>query len=389
MIAAGQRFDVVVVGAGVAGAAVALLASQQNLSVLMVDAQRFPREKVCGGCLNQRAQKFLQRIGLDDELKNAGAVSIDRLHVRIGKQESDWNVPTMLSVRRSTLDQKLIDLGVKCGVTFLEATRAKIQSVTDASCDSNRFVVLKSVRDPTDSVQVECNMVVVASGLTRGSLADSETWPTQVMSESRVGVHALIPRERVPHELSSDNDREKSKLHMLVGSTGYIGICDTDGGFVDLAAAINPGVIRDTKSVSAAVARLLDQCRVEPSFIDGLNWQSTPALTRHSQCVADRRVFLVGDAAGYVEPFTGEGMSWAFKGAESLVPLLYRANLSGNAFIAEQEWNLWITKHRHQRQRISRWVARQSRHTEAAKWVMRVCNWVPPIRNRLLQSIMT
>jgi menaquinone-9 beta-reductase len=389
MIAANQEFDLVVVGAGVAGAAVAILASQQALSVLLVEAQRFPREKVCGGCLNQRAQKFLRSIGLDDEIKSAGAISINRLHVQIGKQDSQWTVPAMLSVRRSTLDQKLVYHGVKSGVTFLEGTRAKIQRFDPASIDSNRVVVLKNVRDPNDSVSVQCKMVVVASGLTRGSLADSESWPARVMSGSRVGVHALVPRERVPEVFSSATNGMGATLHMLVGSTGYIGICDTDGGLVDLAAAIDPSVIRGTKSVSVAVAQLLNKCGVETSFIEGLDWQSTPPLTRRSECVASHGVFLVGDAAGYVEPFTGEGMSWAFKGAEALVPLLFQATLNGNAFTAEKEWNLWITKHRNHRQRISRWVARQSRRTEGAKWVMRVCNWMPPIRNRLLQSIMT
>jgi flavin-dependent dehydrogenase len=385
----GQVFDVVIVGAGVAGAAAAILASQRGLSVLLVESQLFPRDKVCGGCLNQRAQSFLQSIGLYDKIKSAGAVEIDRLHVQINKYSSQWVVPSMLSIRRSTLDQMLVDHAELCGTTFVDGIRAKIQPIGPESMSNHRVVVLKSAGNPTESVSVLGKLIVVASGLSRSSLPTSEEWPASVMNNSRIGLHALIPREKVPESFASRTLGAKSQLHMLVGSVGYLGICDTDGNYVDLAAAMDPSAVRVAKDVGATVVQVLQECGADSSFVRDLNWQSTPHLTRQSDCVAMQNVFLLGDATGYVEPFTGEGMSWAFKGAEALVPLLYQASLSSDIKTAEKEWNLWITKHRNHRQRISRWVARQSRQAERAKWVLRMCDWVPPIRNRLLQSIMT
>ncbi len=52
-----------------------------------------------------------------------------------------------------------------------------------------------------------------------------------------------------------------------------------------------------------------------PDGCEDAQWTGTPALTRESQQWSAHRLFLVGDAAGYVEPFTGEGMSWALAGA--------------------------------------------------------------------------
>jgi len=53
----------------------------------------------------------------------------------------------------------------------------------------------------------------------------------------------------------------------------------------------------------------------------GANWRGTKPLTRCAERVSLRRLFLVGDAAGYVEPFTGEGIAWAAAGALAVVPL--------------------------------------------------------------------
>ncbi|MFN7447808.1 MAG: NAD(P)/FAD-dependent oxidoreductase [Pirellula sp.] len=388
----GKVFDLVIVGAGVAGASAAILASQRGLSVLLVDSQFFPRDKVCGGCLNQRAQSFLQSIGLYDKIKYAGAVVIDRLHLQINKYSSQWGVPSMLSVRRSTLDQMLVDHAEHCGTTFIDGIRAKIQSIDAGSDNQHRVVILKSTSSTdsaTEPVSVLGRRVVVASGLSRSSLPISEEWPASVMENSRIGLHALVPRDKVPELFASSSPGTKPQLHMLVGSAGYLGICDTDGDCVDLAAAMDPSAVRVAKDIGATVQQVLRECGADSSFVRDLNWQSTPHLTRQSECVAKQNIFLLGDATGYVEPFTGEGMSWAFKGAEALVPLLYQAHLSSDTKTAEKEWNLWITKHRNHRQRISRWVARQSRKAERAKWVLRMCDWVPPIRNQLLHSIMT
>jgi flavin-dependent dehydrogenase len=58
-----------------------------------------------------------------------------------------------------------------------------------------------------------------------------------------------------------------------------------------------------------------------PAGIEALPWRGTPALTRTANCPAAERCFLLGDAAGYVEPFTGEGMAWALASAVALAPL--------------------------------------------------------------------
>ena len=72
----------------------------------------------------------------------------------------------------------------------------------------------------------------------------------------------------------------------------------------------------------------------------------TIPLTRRLSRPAARGIFVLGDAAGYVEPFTGEGMAWAFAGAEAVVPFVIRATQSHERRL-EREWiGAYARRHR-------------------------------------------
>lgn len=76
-----STWDVVVIGAGPAGAVAALKAARHGLRTLLVDAKRFPRRKACGGCLSHSAVATLQQVGLESVLQELDAPRIN--HVRL------------------------------------------------------------------------------------------------------------------------------------------------------------------------------------------------------------------------------------------------------------------------------------------------------------------
>jgi 2-polyprenyl-6-methoxyphenol hydroxylase-like FAD-dependent oxidoreductase len=131
----------------------------------------------------------------------------------------------------------------------------------------------------------------------------------------------------------------------------------------------------------------LQECGVDvaPEFFD-TKWQSTPELTRESHCVAQENVFLVGDALGYIEPFTGEGMSWGLENAVKLVPLLHQALTTGDIHSAEAQWAKVVQQQRKTRQTVCRWVARQARSRWKSQWVLKVFQWIPSLRNQILKK---
>jgi 2-polyprenyl-6-methoxyphenol hydroxylase-like FAD-dependent oxidoreductase len=178
-----------------------------------------------------------------------------------------------------------------------------------------------------------------------------------------------------------------NQLHMLVGNNGYAGICSTDGSCVDIAAAIDPASIQTLGGIEQVVGGILEECnapRIQwPEFSP---WMATPALTRNSSRVVDRCVFLIGDAIGYVEPFTGEGMSWALASAEAVMPhVIEIAHKEWNDRMADQ-WSDWAVRQRIHKQKTCRWIASRIRRPRGAAWVLQACDWFPPLRATIIRK---
>ena len=91
--AARRLWDAAVVGAGPAGAMAARELARRGAAVLLVDRARFPRYKVCGGCLNPRAVRVLQRAGLGELVGRLGAVPLTTLRLAARGAHADIPLP--------------------------------------------------------------------------------------------------------------------------------------------------------------------------------------------------------------------------------------------------------------------------------------------------------
>jgi flavin-dependent dehydrogenase len=113
-------------------------------------------------------------------------------------------------------------------------------------------------------------------------------------------------------------------ISMACGRKGYVGLVLVDEGRLNVAAALHPHWVKECGGVSRASIQLLEQAGIEPpSTLAEQHWRATPLLTRRVSRVAARRLLVVGDAAGYVEPFTGEGMAWALASGCAVVPVIH------------------------------------------------------------------
>ena len=108
---------------------------------------------------------------------------------------------------------------------------------------------------------------------------------------------------------------------MTIGRRGYVGITRVEGGKICLAAALDVDYVREAGMRKAVLQILQDAGTPVSKSLRQLSYHGTPPLTRHTPVLADERLFLLGDAAGYVEPFTGEGMAMAWTGAKQIVPI--------------------------------------------------------------------
>jgi flavin-dependent dehydrogenase len=372
------HWDLLVVGAGPAGASCAIEAAANGLKVLLVDAKTFPRPKVCGGCLNRSAWELLERLGVAMHLRNLGATTIDTMELRCGSREGRWRVgspnrPAMHAVSRWTMDPVLIDRAKACGVTWLPGTEARLVGRPDAS----RRVALVQGGRVVQEVDAYC--VAIASGLASKVAGNIPGLGSQVLASSRVGLGCLTngPTEGIPTGL----------LQMVVGKEGYVGMVQVEGGRINAAAAVDRDALRMAGSPEALIGRILLQAGIQAEILNQMGqWHGTPALTRQPNRRADHRLLLIGDAAGYLEPFTGEGMSWALRSGILAARLAIESGTKWSEAI-EQRWErIWkeaIGEHRAACSGLARFV----RHPRLLQAGLAICPWVPGIAQRLVNSV--
>lgn len=374
-----RNWDAVVVGAGPAGVMSAIQLKERGHKVLLVEAKRFPRDKVCGGCLNRRAWQALADANLADALREAGALELDELSLVCRRRRVLWRMPKMHAISRWTMDDLLLKEAIARGVTVLMETQARIEACTaDALTRTVRLRHRPAEGALVDDV-VTAKVVLAADGLTHSSLNEEEQVVSTVAPGSRVGLGATWS--------SRDDWFKPGRLTMIVGTSGYVGITCVEQGRINAAAALSLESLRSGRSPGMVIAALLLECGMRiPDGCEDAQWTGTPALTRESQQWSAHRLFLVGDAAGYVEPFTGEGMSWALAGAVEASRLADRGIHQWSEDLARQWHDIWRSFVR-QHQATCRSLAWLLRRPRLAELTLGAVSYTPWIANRIMKRV--
>jgi len=260
-----------------------------------------------------------------------------------------------LAVTRATLDAVLVRAAISAGSAFLPETSALVtadDAVPVRRSDLTRQVLFQQRDDR--SVVSSARVVVVADGLGHSSLRDSPSIRGVVEPDARVGVGAIADGGCV--------DASAGRITMAVGRGGYVGITAVEAPLVNIAAALDVDFLKAQGGPANAVRAILSSAGIAASSaLDALDWLGTVPLTRRTLTPVAHRVFVLGDAAGYVEPFTGEGMAWALSAADALVPLAARAIAKWDLSV-EQQWLATYDTIVTQNQRWCRILARTLRY---------------------------
>ena len=307
--------DVIVVGAGPAGAATAILLAEQGFDVLVLDRAAFPRPKLCGEYLSPEATRVLDRLGVLKALDAAGAVPLAGMRITA----PDGTVVTgryaavgpwrpyrehALAIPRELLDAMLVDRLRALPVDFRERVR-----VTDVLIDGGRVVGVDAVDADGASQRFRAPLVVAADG--------------------RTSVVAQRLRLRRAHVLQ--------RMALVTYIAGLEGVGDLGEIFVDPPdyAILNPvGPGRVNMSIVVPLADAAPFSDRLDTFFQARVKQLTHLARRvaGADIVAPVRalgplayrvssprvggVVLVGDAAGFYDPFTGEGVFTGLRSAE-------------------------------------------------------------------------
>jgi len=124
------------------------------------------------------------------------------------------------------------------------------------------------------------------------------------------------------------------------------------------------------------------------SGLRDLPWRGTPLLTRRSSCISAPRLFALGDAAGYVEPFTGEGIGWALASAIAVTPLALAAVEHWNDDLAA-EWEMVYRARIARRQMLCQAVTAVLRRPALSRGIIAVLSWLPVLASPVLRLLNT
>jgi flavin-dependent dehydrogenase len=315
-----QTWDAVVVGAGPAGAMAAHELARRGLHVLLVDRASFPRWKVCGCCLNAHALAALNAAGLGALTVRCGAVPLSSLRLATGGRVASVPLSGSVSLSRESFDAALVTAAIEAGTEFLPGTQASLprSAMAGPGQIADGGLRMVELQQQEKVFPLTTRVVLVADGLGGKLLARAGVRGVCAETEARIGagvVAASGPAFYTP-----------GVIFMACGRFGYLGLVRLEDGRLDLAAAFNPVVVRERGGLGRTAVELLAEVGwpVVPGLAE-LDWRGTPTLTRRVRRLASEGLFVLGDAAGYVEPFTGEGISWALAAGRAVAPLVVRA----------------------------------------------------------------
>lgn len=324
----GSSWDAIVIGAGPAGSVAAYRLASSGMRTLHIDRRRFPRTKVCGGYINGRSLRILERIGLGQVIGSLSGERISTLRVRSGRGPAlTLTLPGSLAVSRSIFDAALAGAAAGAGATFLDGVSAEVAE-RPTGLAGPRVVNLSS---PDGSVcSVSGRVIVAADGLGHPALHRLPEFQCSVVSGSRIGAGTVIE--------DTASQFPPGVIHMAVGREGYVGLVRVGCGSLNIACAINPEFLRLCGGPAKGTEQILIKAGFPvPEQLTAAAWQGTVPLSRRTARPAGWRILLIGDATGYIEPFTGEGIAWALSDGASVSQFVHRGLADWTSRL-EEDW---------------------------------------------------
>lgn len=344
-----RDWDVVVVGAGVAGSMAAYRLAKHGLGVLLVEKSSWPRDKACGGCVNAAALGVFRQAGLAG-IEQVGQ-GYSQMRLASGRRRALLPLPSGRAISRRTLDARLVDYATGAGAVFVDGT----QALLGASSEQGREVC---VRHGHQRITLSAKLILACDGLGSRLLREEAPEDLEIDDTSPIGISTVIE--------DASSFYEPGMIHMACGTHGYVGLVRVEEGRLSIGAALDPGWMKQHASPFQAIAEVLNGVAFPLiATLSEADWRGTPRLTRRRNRLGSERVLVVGDAASYVEPFTGEGMGWALAGVMAIEPLALAAVMNWRDELV-QRWTMRHAELFRARQRRCRGIA----------WLLRHPRWI-------------
>jgi 2-polyprenyl-6-methoxyphenol hydroxylase-like FAD-dependent oxidoreductase len=344
-----RSVDALVIGAGPAGSATALLLAAAGWRVALVEQHAYPRQKVCGECLTPGGLALLDALGVGGPVLERAGPAITRVGWMGDAPAVMADLPSGSgphrhgrALGRDLLDAILVSRAHARGVQVLQP--ARVRSVRGSLGNFTGEIEWHRDRRGAGPIrassEIRCSIVVDAHGSwepgPRGTCHTARAMPR---GSDLFGFKSSFHDTKLPPGL----------LPVLAFEGGYGGLVVAERGRLTLAGCIRRDTLqawraqRRGESAGTAMEEYLRRsCRGVRDALDGAHraapWLSVGPLRPGIRASSHEGVFLVGNAAGEMHPLIGEGMAMALQSAFLLADQLTRSGARASAGAGDPGW---------------------------------------------------
>ena len=317
------RSKIVIAGAGPAGSSLAIRLANFGFETMLVERERFPRQKLCGEFISPECLTHFESLGVLDNMLGAGGDRVleTRFFESGGKSVA---VPTKwfgqgdfaLSLSRAEMDDQLLRRAKEVGVTVFEGA-----AITGLESVDGRVVSLRSRAENGEVSDIDADIFVDATGRSR-ILAKLLERKTEAVSRrtkpTLVGFKA--------HMQDVDLANGLCEIYSFAG--GYAGLSHVENGLFNLCFLIKSATVRSVGSDADEIVRrvVVRNKRASVTLREASaagDWLAVSIDSFGTQRAAmATNLYTVGDAAAFIDPFTGSGMVMAFESARVLAEIV-------------------------------------------------------------------
>jgi menaquinone-9 beta-reductase len=317
--------DVLIVGAGPAGAVAGVVLARAGVRVRILDRATFPRDKLCGDTVNPGALARLEQLGLAD-MVHARGLRVDGMQVTGERGIAiEGRYPDGLygrAIIRRELDSMLLDQAIAAGCELDPGVFVRGAIVSDKR--GRRLVTGVTVGGRRSEQAIEARVIIAADGR-RSTLAFGLGLARHPARPRRWAIGGYFENFGVRH---ASGTSLLGEMHVRRGR--YIGVAPIPGGLTNvcLVRPLQPGDA-ELRDPSSLLMRELRRDLLLRDRAAGARLVSPPVvlgpLAVDVRAEAIDGLLLAGDAAGFIDPMTGDGLRFAIRGAELAAAAAMRA----------------------------------------------------------------
>lgn len=373
-------YDVIVAGAGPAGSSAAIHLATHGLSVLLVEQKRFPRPKLCGEFISPECQDHFQKLGVARSIVASGPASISET-VFYSTRGHEVTVPSSwfggrmaLGLSRAVMDDVLLRRAGEVGVEVVEGA-----SVVGPRINTDSVHGLK-IKTGNEEREFRARLTIDATGRAR------------ILARKLNHAHKQKPK-LIAFKAHFQNTRvAPGACEIYFYKGGYGGLSSIESGESNLCFIISAEqvkrcssdpdrVMREMVMTNPRAAHTLEAAITSSEWLSA-SWES---FGRQSPAPA-QGLLAIGDAAAFIDPFTGSGMLMALESGElaAEVILRHRHDLQAGALAAD--YTTAYNARFHSRLRICSLLRRAAFRPRLTEWGVAIFSASERFRNRVARA---